>query len=114
MTNKVVMQNAWMLARKGVKRFGGKATDYIAEAMRIAWRMHKELLAKKGGDILSFDLWFIRKTWGHESMVQQNNESPLYIKRSTKKAHLVEMHIFEKGNKFLSSETFWVPKSVCI
>ncbi|MDR9795207.1 hypothetical protein NSS70_04600 [Aeribacillus sp. FSL K6-2848] len=37
LTKRSVMNNAWKIARNGVKRFGGRASDYIAEAMRITW-----------------------------------------------------------------------------
>lgn len=113
MRNAVIMKNAWMLARKGVQRYGGKATDYIAESMKLAWSMHKALLNKKGGDILSFDLWFIKKKFGHDSMIQQINESPIHILKSTDKAHFVKMIVKAEG-KEVASDSFWVPKSVCI
>lgn len=34
---KEVMENAWRIAHEGQEKFGGKVSDYIAEAMRIAW-----------------------------------------------------------------------------
>ena len=40
-----VMTKAWEIARKGVEKFGGKAIEYISEALRIAWA-----LVKKGGN----------------------------------------------------------------
>src|SRR5690625_4547934 len=40
-----VMTKAWEIARKGVKKFGGKAIEYISESLRIAWA-----LVKKGGN----------------------------------------------------------------
>lgn len=40
-----VMTKAWKIARKGVEKFGGKAIEYISEALRIAWA-----LVKKGGN----------------------------------------------------------------
>ena len=32
-----VMQKAWALARAGARRFGGRARQYLAEALRQAW-----------------------------------------------------------------------------
>lgn len=39
---KNVMKKAWEIAREGAKKFGGKASDYIAEALRMAWALIKE------------------------------------------------------------------------
>lgn len=33
-----IMLRSWALARGGARRYGGKARDYIATAMRLAWR----------------------------------------------------------------------------
>lgn len=37
------MKRAWEIARKGVEKFGGKASEYIAEALRIAWSETKKV-----------------------------------------------------------------------
>lgn len=41
---KEIMKNAWKIAKEAVKTFGGKAIEYIAEAMKMAWA------AAKGGN----------------------------------------------------------------
>lgn len=33
----VMLKAAWKLAKLGVKKYGGKAKDYIAESMKIVW-----------------------------------------------------------------------------
>lgn len=38
---KEVMTLAWEIAKRGAKRFGGSAVEYIAEAMKIAWGIVK-------------------------------------------------------------------------
>lgn len=38
---KTVMTNAWKIAKESVKKFGGKAIEYIAEAMKMAWAIAK-------------------------------------------------------------------------
>lgn len=42
MMNKV-MTNAWMIAKNAAKKFGGKAIEYIAGALKMAWKMAKGL-----------------------------------------------------------------------
>ncbi len=32
------MRRAWNMARHGARRFGGKPRDYLAIAMKLAWR----------------------------------------------------------------------------
>lgn len=34
---KEIMTKAWKIAKEAVKKFGGKAIEYIAEAMKMAW-----------------------------------------------------------------------------
>jgi hypothetical protein len=40
------MKRAWVIAREGVKKFGGKVKEYFAEALRIAWAEVKGKAAK--------------------------------------------------------------------
>jgi hypothetical protein len=47
---KHVMQNAWTLARKGAKRFGGRVSLYFRVALVLAWKDYKAgLVAKAKG-----------------------------------------------------------------
>lgn len=50
---KELMEKAWKIAREGQKAFGGKVTEYFAEALKMAWAQAKssidiEALEKKG------------------------------------------------------------------
>jgi hypothetical protein len=45
-TKSVIMQAAWRYAKAAVKKFGGKASDYIAETMRQAWADAKVYVAQ--------------------------------------------------------------------
>ncbi len=50
---KKIMKNAWKIARKGQKAFGGKVSEYFAQALKMAWAQSKntidiEALEKKG------------------------------------------------------------------
>ena len=52
-TKKEIMSNAWEIAREGQKAFGGKVTDYFAQALKMAWSQAKncidiDALEKKG------------------------------------------------------------------
>lgn len=109
---KVLMNNAWKIARNGQKRFGGKVTDYLAEAMKIAWKLYKELKAKKGGKIAAIAPWFIRKTFDHKSMVQQIAGSTYNVLKETEKAFYIEAVAHEGGIDIVNK--FWAHKSVCI
>lgn len=37
-----VMKNAWGIAKNAAKKFGGKAIEYIAGAMKMAWAAVKD------------------------------------------------------------------------
>ena len=39
---KEVMTNAWKIAKNAAKKFGGKAIEYIAEALKMAWSAIKD------------------------------------------------------------------------
>lgn len=52
-TKKEIMSKAWEIAREGQKEFGGKVTEYFAEALKMVWAEAKnsiniEALEKKG------------------------------------------------------------------
>lgn len=38
---KNVMTKAWEIAREGQSKFGGKVSEYLSEAMKIAWSFYK-------------------------------------------------------------------------
>lgn len=56
---KKVMTNAWMIAKNAAKRFGGKAIEYIAGALKMAWAMAKGLSEKtiKALESKGFNRW---------------------------------------------------------
>lgn len=112
MKMKVIMGNAWKIARAGQKKFGGKVSEYFVEALKISWALYKKEKARKGGDIVMIAPWFLEKTFGHLSMVNQiNRESTLTIKKETEKAYFIEA-IARQGGIVVKNE-FWAPKSVC-
>src|SRR5690625_407842 len=39
---KNVMKRAWEIARKGQEKFGGKVSEYLSEALKMAWAEVKE------------------------------------------------------------------------
>lgn len=39
---KEVMANAWMIAKNAAKKFGGKAIEYIAGSLKMAWKKAKK------------------------------------------------------------------------
>lgn len=44
---KEIMNNAWKIAKNAAKKFGGKAIEYIAGALKMAWKMTKGLSEKQ-------------------------------------------------------------------
>lgn len=41
---KNIMTRAWEIARTGAEKFGGKAKDYFAHALKMAWAEYKDIL----------------------------------------------------------------------
>lgn len=106
------MQNAWRYAKIGAKKYGGKAVEYFAEALKLSWKNYKALLAKKGGKIVAIQDWFLKKEFGHPSAVTQIQQSVYTVKKETAKAYFIEAYARECGVDIVNE--FWVPKSVCI
>lgn len=46
MTKANIMNKAWEIAKNAAKKFGGKAIEYIAGALKMAWEMAKGLSEK--------------------------------------------------------------------
>ncbi|WP_289932849.1 hypothetical protein [Lactobacillus delbrueckii] len=83
-TKKEIMVNAWEIAREGQKAFGGKVTDYFAQALKMAWAQ-----AKKGLDIEALEKkGFNRWTKG--------DMDRLYF--SLEKAGALEVDYYKSGN----------------
>ncbi|MFA8439282.1 hypothetical protein [Pueribacillus sp. YX66] len=40
---KNIMKRAWEIARKGQEKFGGKVSEYFAEALKMAWAETKKV-----------------------------------------------------------------------
>lgn len=44
---KNIMKMAWEIAQKGRMRFGGKVSEYLSEAMKIAWAYHRKIKTER-------------------------------------------------------------------
>lgn len=112
MKMKLIMKNAWEIARRGQKKYGGKISEYFVEALKISWALYKKEKARKGGDIVMIAPWFLEKTFGHPSVVHTiQRESTLKIKKETEKAYFIEAVAYQGGIEVRNE--FWAPKSVC-
>ncbi|ADA79905.1 hypothetical protein CU5_27 [Lactobacillus phage phiPYB5] len=56
---KKIMNNAWKIAKGAANKFGGKAIEYIAGALKMAWAMAKGLSEKtiKALERKGFNRW---------------------------------------------------------
>ena len=95
-TKSEIMRAAWRMARYGQKKFGGKTTDYIADAMKKAWETAKKMV--------QVPTWFINKKIVSVGLC--TNFEKAIVEKETEKAVLV--NICKVG------ENIWVPKSVLI
>ncbi|MCD8916387.1 hypothetical protein K2V61_12640 [Staphylococcus simulans] len=93
-----LFKNAWAIAKQGQKEFGGKAKEYFAEALKMAY---KGITLKQAE--IEIPEWIVRKNVGNVYVVEK---SVLSVKRETEKALLI--HASGKFGDF----DFWTPKSV--
>lgn len=56
-TKKEIMVNAWKIAREGQKEFGGKVSEYFAEALRMAWAQAKNTINIEALEQKGFSRW---------------------------------------------------------
>ncbi|MGO6676420.1 hypothetical protein [Rhizobium leguminosarum] len=49
-----IMRKAWQLAKAGADRFGGKAREYLGEAIRQAWAPYRETVAASRPAFMAF------------------------------------------------------------
>lgn len=104
MTKSVLFSNAWKIAKKGAKEFGGSAREYFSEALKKAWRLFKEF---NNGSLKPLEIkqWFINKNFSHQEKFVVDYSYDRTVERETAKAVLI---------KFASDYgmiTKWVPKS---
>lgn len=77
---KKVMIKAWEIARNGQEKFGGKVSEYFAEALKMAWALIKKGVNKMAND-LKVIAREIEEAFMEESITVQANVWEKYGKR---------------------------------
>ena len=107
---KAIFRRAWQIARGGVKRFGGKVSEYFAYSLKEAWAEAKNAIK------VSIPDWFMRKNNNFESTHCKCN--PHFgladVAKETEKSVLVKLPMVTKdgGYKTKFVKTVWIPKSI--
>jgi hypothetical protein len=57
MTKKEIMSNAWKIAKEGQKTFGGKVSEYFAQALKMAWDQAKNSINVEDLEKKGFNRW---------------------------------------------------------
>ena len=52
-----IMVNAWRIAREGQKAFGGKVSEYFAQALKMAWAQAKNTIDVESLEKKGFNRW---------------------------------------------------------
>lgn len=102
---KQVMVKAWEIAKAAVNKFGGKAKEYIAEAMKIAWAQVKTASTIT---IVEVKNWFVNKNFTSEQAYAINDADRFQIVDETEKAY--KLRVATAFGNIVS----WFPKSVCM
>lgn len=93
-TKAQIMEAAWEMARRGAKKFGGSAKQYIAESLKIVWARIKSKVMVPS--------WFIGKKTG--GIRPAANAVKGFVEKETEKAVFVAIPVI--------GEKIWVPKSI--
>lgn len=62
---KNVMTKAWNIARKGVNKFGGKVSEYFAEALKMAWALTRKTRITTSAGSRNHKSWVAQITGKH-------------------------------------------------
>lgn len=54
---KELMKEAWNIAREGQKAFGGKVSEYFAQALKMAWAQAKNTISVESLEKKGFSRW---------------------------------------------------------
>lgn len=54
---KEIMSNAWKIAKEGQKKFGGKVSEYFAQALKMAWAQAKNSINVEDLEKKGFNRW---------------------------------------------------------
>ncbi|MCO7127840.1 hypothetical protein NIE88_19005 [Sporolactobacillus shoreicorticis] len=90
---KNVMSRAWEIAKEGQKKFGGKASQYFAMALKMAWKK-----AKEGNKVVSI-----------AQIISELNEYSTYTAREWKNygKHRIYLQSFTRGGAKRSNDGFF-------
>lgn len=75
---KDIMTRAWNIAKEGAAKFGGKASEYFAEALKMAWAEVKKVVKEAFGEAR-----VIETTWGDKlfKVWRKYGKNRLYVNR---------------------------------
>lgn len=97
---KAIMKRAWEISREAVKNFGGKAMQYMSEALKMAWAEVKKATVKE---------WFERKIFNENFCT--NFDLFCGIKE-TEKAVYAMCFVGMSNSGKARKKCMWIPKSV--
>lgn len=81
---KEIMSKAWEIAREGQKGFGGKVSEYFAQALKMAWAQAKNTISVESLEKKGFNRW------------TKGDMDRLYF--SLEKAGVLELDYYKSGN----------------
>lgn len=81
---KEIMKNAWKIAKEGQKTFGGKVSEYFAQALKMAWAQAKSTINIEDLEKKGFSRW------------TKGNMDRLYF--SLEKSGALELDYYKNGN----------------
>lgn len=82
---KKVMQRAWQLAKQGAKQFGGKAREYFAVSLRMAWAEIKEesSMERKFDELIKkYNIRIVGENLGADKAIAKHPEDVRLLKEN--------------------------------
>lgn len=102
---KKVMTRAWAIAKEAVKNFGGKASQYIAEALRMAWKEVKTVKKAVADRIEELEaMGFNRWTKGNMDRLYINSDKLGFVCDFYKSGHICSASL--DGEKISNNRAF--------
>jgi len=116
MMKKLVMKKAWEIAKNGASRFGGKASEYLSESMKLAWFEVKrtrntelKMVIIGNKDSGTYDVVRLHgtKVTGEDKGLNKEDYASVYCNFVERGFKIMDFFVVENGEKkFLGTKEF--------
>ena len=94
----LVMRRSWHKARAAAEKFGGKASEYLSECMKIVWKNHMADIIESNNETLAARKKYTAKRHA-EKVHEENLAYAANVNKNAPKSRLVAAGKYSAGQK---------------